>query len=212
MTLPSSGTITLLDLQNEFGGSNPIGLSEYYRGGAYVPNTSTNSGVPTSGTISLSDFYGAAALSNFSTTVTTGSGTLQQTFTHLTNTSQYSVSITTSTITGYGYDGGADFYSHSPNFGSIATATYSDAGSNSRTITSTYYASNNYVYFTLSGSSIPNTDTTFKGLIIAGGTELVRTSATYYSNTPSGASTWRWSTSTNGFSTSGTHSFEVVLV
>jgi len=57
MALPASGTITLADIQTEFGGSNPISLSEYYRGGAYV--TSNNTNVPTSGTISLSNFYGA---------------------------------------------------------------------------------------------------------------------------------------------------------
>lgn len=57
MALPASGTITLADIQTEFGGSNPISLSEYYRGGAYVTPNNTN--VPTSGTISLSNFYGA---------------------------------------------------------------------------------------------------------------------------------------------------------
>ena len=57
MTLPSSGTITLAQIQAEFGGSSPIRLSEYYRNGAYV--TSNNTSVPTSGTISVSNFYGA---------------------------------------------------------------------------------------------------------------------------------------------------------
>lgn len=41
MTLPT-GKITLLDLQNEYGGSNPISLSEYYRSGGRV-NTSKTS-------------------------------------------------------------------------------------------------------------------------------------------------------------------------
>lgn len=39
MALPSSGAISLLDLQNEYGGSSPISLSEYYRNGPYVPNS-----------------------------------------------------------------------------------------------------------------------------------------------------------------------------
>ena len=65
MALPSSGTITLAQVQTEFGGSNPISLSEYYRGGAYV--TSNNTSVPTSGAIALSDFYGA--VSQFSFTI-----------------------------------------------------------------------------------------------------------------------------------------------
>lgn len=37
-------------------------MSEYYRGGSYVPDTTVNAGVPTSGTISLSDFYGASQI------------------------------------------------------------------------------------------------------------------------------------------------------
>ena len=61
MALQTSGAISLLNLQTEFGGANPIGLNEYYRGGAYVPNTAQNSAVPTSGAIALSNFYGAAA-------------------------------------------------------------------------------------------------------------------------------------------------------
>ena len=57
MALPSSGTITLAQIQTEFGGSNPVRLSEYYRGGAYVTPNNTN--VPTGGAITLSNFYGA---------------------------------------------------------------------------------------------------------------------------------------------------------
>jgi len=57
MTLQSSGAITLAQIQAEFGGSNPASLSEYYRGGSYVPNTTTNSSIPTSGTITMSNFY-----------------------------------------------------------------------------------------------------------------------------------------------------------
>ena len=49
MTLPSSGPIGFLDIQNEFGGAAPIDLGEYY--GA-AP------GIPCSGTISISQFYG----------------------------------------------------------------------------------------------------------------------------------------------------------
>lgn len=73
MTLPASGTITLAQIQTEFGGSNPIGLSEYYRGGAYV--TTNNTGVPTSGAITLSNFYGA--VKQFSYTNTTQYSTPQ---------------------------------------------------------------------------------------------------------------------------------------
>lgn len=51
MALPASGAISLGDVQTEFGGSNPISISEYY---------SADTGVPASGTISLSDFHGTS--------------------------------------------------------------------------------------------------------------------------------------------------------
>ncbi len=61
MTLPASGQITLAMIQAEFGGTNPISLDEYYKGGANVPSTATNAGVPTSGAISVNDFHGASS-------------------------------------------------------------------------------------------------------------------------------------------------------
>ena len=57
MALPNSGSISLADIQTEFGGSNPIGLNEYYRNGSYVTPNNTN--VPTSGLIDFNDFYGS---------------------------------------------------------------------------------------------------------------------------------------------------------
>ena len=52
-TLQTSGPISLLDIQNKFGGSNPIGINEYY---------GVDTGVPASGTISFEDFYGTAGV------------------------------------------------------------------------------------------------------------------------------------------------------
>jgi len=60
MPLPTSGAITLAQIQAEFGGANPISLSEYYKGGAYVSVSDTAPNVPSSGTISMSHFLGAA--------------------------------------------------------------------------------------------------------------------------------------------------------
>ena len=60
MALQSSGAISLANIQTEFGGSNPIGLNEYY---------DAADGIPASGTISLEDFYGTSA---FTATVATG--------------------------------------------------------------------------------------------------------------------------------------------
>ena len=63
MTLPASGTISINSLVGEYGGSAPHSMNEYYRGGSLVPNHSNTSGIPTSGTIQLDDFYGTSASS-----------------------------------------------------------------------------------------------------------------------------------------------------
>lgn len=62
MALPTSGPLTLAQIQTEFGGSNPISLNEYYAGGANVPagTSGTNGPVPSSGQIAISNFYGTA--------------------------------------------------------------------------------------------------------------------------------------------------------
>jgi hypothetical protein len=64
MALQSSGAIKLSEIQTEFGGSNPISLSEYY---------AADVGVPASGEISIADFYGTSSALNV--TVTQGSST-----------------------------------------------------------------------------------------------------------------------------------------
>ena len=43
MALQGSGAISFLQIQTEFTGANPISMSEYYRGGSYVP---TSVGIP----------------------------------------------------------------------------------------------------------------------------------------------------------------------
>ena len=52
MALQTSGAISINDIVGEFGGTAPHALSEYY---------SAASGIPASGAISISDFYGASA-------------------------------------------------------------------------------------------------------------------------------------------------------
>ena len=57
MACPSSGEIKITDLVSEFGGDVPHAITEYYRDGTYVPGNNTD--VPTSGAVSLTDFYSA---------------------------------------------------------------------------------------------------------------------------------------------------------
>lgn len=60
MALQTSGAISLNDIAGEFGGSTPHSLSEYYRGGSNVPNSTANNSIPTSGAIEIGNFYGGA--------------------------------------------------------------------------------------------------------------------------------------------------------
>ena len=51
MTLQASGTITMSQIQAEFGGQNPIGISEYFGAAA---------GIPVAGAVSMTTFYNKA--------------------------------------------------------------------------------------------------------------------------------------------------------
>jgi hypothetical protein len=91
MALQTSGAISLLDLKNEFGGFNPVRLSDYYRGGRLVPNLFNNSGVPSSGTIKISDFYGASAVTTETLSVSPVSNDVSS------NAATYTVQVSSNT-------------------------------------------------------------------------------------------------------------------
>ena len=80
MAVPKTGPVKFSNLQTEFGGSNPISLSEYYKGGSLVPSNLSYSNygtgisgghvpnVPTSGSISLGgDFYASGESLTYTT-------------------------------------------------------------------------------------------------------------------------------------------------
>mgnify|MGYP003350358303 CR=1 FL=1 len=56
-TIPASGPVSFNDIQNAYGGSNPIGLNEYYRNGGIVLSTDHAPNVPTSGAITQDECY-----------------------------------------------------------------------------------------------------------------------------------------------------------
>ena len=98
MALPSSGAISLAQIQTEFGGSNPISLSEYY-GAA--------SGIPASGAISMSNFHGKSGIVILDTqTVTVGTIPANQYV-----GAQYGWTNITSPNTGSVSDGTSNIYS-----------------------------------------------------------------------------------------------------
>lgn len=64
MAIPSTGPFSLFDIQDEFGGTEPISINEYYRNSptGYVKTYTATSTIPTSGTISFSQFRGTAGI------------------------------------------------------------------------------------------------------------------------------------------------------
>ena len=99
MPIQSSGAISLANIQTEFLGANPISLSEYYRGSVndyskyiYAYETSNNAinnlTVPSSGQVSLSNYYGTGRVFQY-----TISGSMQE------------LNITSSWLTSVGWNG-----------------------------------------------------------------------------------------------------------
>lgn len=74
MSIPLTGPVTLAQLQIEFGGTDPVSLDEYYRGGAFVPNTTRNASIPTSGAISLEEFRGSSKTATVTYAIIGGGG------------------------------------------------------------------------------------------------------------------------------------------
>lgn len=110
MALPTT-SLSMSALQTEFGGANPISLSEYVRGGSYVPSgqTSAYGTIPTSNSnISLGLFRGVTKV--VAGVVTTGS--YNDTFGGGKGTEYY-----TKIWTGFN---NAQPESNPPNFGSIS--------------------------------------------------------------------------------------------
>lgn len=115
------------------------------------------------------------------------------------------------------------------NFGTIGGQYYTDANSNTRTIRAIIFGNpasspspNNtrhWVIFVLNGTSVPNTDSTFKSLKLTGsGTTYTFTrSSAHYNSSSNGCTAWAWeynsTTSNNGIDsmyTSGTSGFEIM--
>ena len=75
MAVPSSVPVSLVaDIVDEFGGSAPYSLTDYYRTDGLVPTNRTTGNVPTSGNISLTDFLGATDAITWTTIQSNRSG------------------------------------------------------------------------------------------------------------------------------------------
>jgi hypothetical protein len=100
-------------------------------------------------------------------------------------------------LTAYGFDAGSDYYAYGPGFGSIATGTYTDANSTSRLVDSCYFidatgqpAEADYLYFCIDTTSVPNTDSTFKYIVING--FQYNRADSFYIASSDGGTIWEW--------------------
>lgn len=74
MVIPATGPISFSALQAEFGGVNPISISEYYRNNVTVKDITENAAVPTGGQISASNFRSTAYTEPFRVQYLAGGG------------------------------------------------------------------------------------------------------------------------------------------
>jgi hypothetical protein len=72
MTLQASKPITLTDIQAEFSAPLSATLADFVRGGAFVPDTGPNAGVPTSKPILMTDLLGAESSAAFGIAMSAG--------------------------------------------------------------------------------------------------------------------------------------------
>lgn len=115
MTLQTSGAISLSQVQSEFGGSNPISMSEYYRGGANVPTTVTGSpGAWSSYQANVSTYYWSDV---------GNSGTVMIEWNNV-QVGSFQSSATTFTAGGYEYEKGTLFSSSGGGKGGGPTTYY----------------------------------------------------------------------------------------
>ena len=220
MTLQASGQISLDNLQTEFGGPSPVSLFNYYRGGSYVPNTSTNGNIPTSGAISLESFYNASVSVSVSIN---GGGSANDT----SGSHTFSLSVSSSASpTAYSWSTTAGSLSSTTASNPTLTLTEGTGGSTiSATVSCTIsvgahnYSASTSCSYTLDvsetvsisgGGSSTGSSTSFTFDLVANASPTTPSSYTW--STTAGALSPSGSTATLNFNTTGTESATVTCV
>lgn len=195
MTLPSSGTISINSLVGEYGSTgSDRRLSHYYRGGGLVANHSNNSSVPTSGTISLSNFYGQSNTSpaptsySYSFTIgTTGSGISRGFFLNTSGGGSVTPNPQTGATFASGFNPTIFQWASSMISGKTGGITYTWFF-----IATGHIANSGWTSFTIP-SNMTSSGSAFT---------LTRASGNYNQNSPGGnnRTQWEWSAQSTGFS------------
>jgi hypothetical protein len=178
MPTPSSGPISFLNLRDTFGVS-PTPINQLYRAGANVPDITNNNAIPTSGIVSLNEYYSTWGNKTVTLTVTVGSITGGKTGTR---------------------------YGFGPGFGSISSNSILTPNG-AITIEGLYYSSGNatwHLQLANSGSAPVDTDLSFKQVSVTGysvnGVRSARTNTYVIGNSRN----WAWQVTNTAHPTSGT--------
>jgi hypothetical protein len=189
MPTPSSGSLSFATLRDAFGTGNPVSFQQLYRGGAFVPNISTNGEVPLNGAISLHELYSKWSNKTLSFTINVGQSTGGQ---------KGKKGIL------YGFGSG---------FGSIvggAPSFLTPVGT--LTIRGLYYSTNsNHWHLQLGGTAtVPNNNLPFKQVNVTGYNfnGLISTASSTLA-VGATARRWNWTNSGNSHPVSGTISCSI---
>ena len=126
MAMQTSGPISIQDLKIFFGAGGTRGMSDFYRGGTFVPDISANSGIPTSGEIALGDFYGSQAQRTVTVSPTSQSANgTGSSYTWNPVTVTYAGGIPSSVVWSFSFTSGGTFSYTTSNGGLTATPSVS---------------------------------------------------------------------------------------
>jgi hypothetical protein len=166
MPIPASGQLSLTIIKTEFAPSdpNPLNLSSYYRGGAYVTNVSTTQTIPTSGQIAYSNFYNTSAQAALSLSTATVSNSETAT------NNSFSVTVTLNrandlgssiTVTCLAYVGGVRnaTYDRTVTITNGSTSGTSTAVSLAKTVKDGGASNTSTIYYTTSSAQVVGTPT-----------------------------------------------------
>ena len=139
--------------------------------------------------------------------------------------------VTVGTDLWFGAGTEGDFYAYGFNdaladpvgiatIGSIGDSTYTDASSTSRTVSGIFYTEHtggldpsdeDSIWFGLVGTSIADSDTTFREIVYNGQTYVRSSADAYYSSVGAAATYWQWQYVIPNGPSGGTVDFEVIL-
>lgn len=183
MTLPNPGVpLSISDIKGEFGGPSNPSLQNYYAGGGYVPAGTVGyyGPIPSSGAISIQDFYGAQA---YLASYQLFAGTYQDEYNNL---------------YGYIYSGFSTAPVQVPGVGGLNPATFPPVQNKPIAALNWNGMNNNAVWFSLGTGAVSVPNAGWNTFTVNGYT-FSRSTASYFYNPPGHETVWIWYGGPNPF-------------